>query len=402
MALLAFVVFSLFGQVSSHFALTWPPNRAGGSMAQAGLCVGIDPNMAPQNGTCLWFNDGCRIGCDRCTGNASDQGMGGCIKELNQPMEPTLPEKFRSYPDDTFVSNGTVLRNMTKYNPWRAPGYAPVESPCGLAGGYYTAKNGFPGNAGYPPVGVQQGFDGRHLPESFRTIWEAGSSQEVAVDVNANHGGGYAYRLCPKPGKFQQLTEACFQKHHLSFVGEKQWVQWGDDKSTRVQVEAMRVSEGTYPVGSQWTRFPLPGCGGYLGGDAEGGSDVPGRVQAGADCNRTQFKPPVPGLFGYGLTQCLYPALEIPTAIGKGCGAYAHQIRDAHVDWSPGRKCTKAEIEQVKKLFNVNFIDLVQVPEDLAPGDYVLSWRHDSEQTPQVWASCADVTVTAPQKRFHV
>merc|ERR1712061_669349 len=97
------------------------------------------------------------------------------------------------------------------------------------------------------------------------------------------------------------------------------------------------------------------------------------------------------------LTQCLFPALETPTANGTGCGAYAHQMRDVHAEIG-GRKCTKEEIKQVKKLFNVNFVDLVQVPEDLTPGDYVLSWRHDSEQTPQVWATCADVTVTAPQK----
>merc|ERR1719262_1355807 len=131
-------------------------------------------------------------------------------------MEPTLPEAFRSWPDERYFrpgghGHGQPGADATKYNPWRAPGYAPVESPCGLAGGFYTAKNGFPGNGGYPPVGVQQGFDGRDLPQSVRTIWPAGSSQEVAVDVNANHGGGYSYRLCPKPGKFERLTEACFQ-----------------------------------------------------------------------------------------------------------------------------------------------------------------------------------------------
>merc|ERR1712203_375766 len=181
-----------------------------------------------------------------------------------------------------------------------------------------------------------------------------------------------------KPGKFQQLTEACFQKHHLSFVGDKQWVQWGDNKSTRIEVEAVRVTEGTYPVGSQWTRFPLPGCGGFLGGDAEGGSDVPGRVQAGPDCNTTQFKPPVPGLFGYGLTQCLYPNTDTPTG-----GVIS------------GRRCTDKEVEEVKQLFNVNFIDLVKIPSDLPVGEYVLSWRHDAEQTSQVWSACADITVTS-------
>jgi hypothetical protein len=38
-------------------------------------------------------------------------------------------------------------------------------------------------------------------------------------------------------------------------------------------------------------------------------------------------------------------------------------------------------------------VDLVLVPDDLEPGDYVLSWRWDCEQSPQIWQSCADITV---------
>jgi hypothetical protein len=106
---------------------------------------------------------------------------------------------------------------------------------------------------------------------------------------------------------------------------------------------------------------------------------VPGRIQAGADCNRTQFKPPVPGLFGYGISQCVFPNTDIPIS---------PRIPGA-------RNCTEPELESVAKLFNVNFVDMVKVPADLPVGDYVLSWRHDSEQTPQIWAACADITVTS-------
>lgn len=35
----------------------------------------------------------------------------------------------------------------------------------------------------------------------------------------------------------------------------------------------------------------------------------------------------------------------------------------------------------------------MQIPADLPPGDYVVGWRWDCEQTPQIWHSCADVTV---------
>ena len=38
-------------------------------------------------------------------------------------------------------------------------------------------------------------------------------------------------------------------------------------------------------------------------------------------------------------------------------------------------------------------MDLVQVPESLEPGDYVLSFRWDCQKTPQVWETCANVLV---------
>ena len=37
--------------------------------------------------------------------------------------------------------------------------------------------------------------------------------------------------------------------------------------------------------------------------------------------------------------------------------------------------------------------DKLRVPEHLVPGEYVLSFRWDCEQTPQVWNSCADLVI---------
>jgi hypothetical protein len=37
--------------------------------------------------------------------------------------------------------------------------------------------------------------------------------------------------------------------------------------------------------------------------------------------------------------------------------------------------------------------DSVVVPTDIAPGDYVLGFRWDAEQSSQVWSSCADITI---------
>ena len=43
--------------------------------------------------------------------------------------------------------------------------------------------------------------------------------------------------------------------------------------------------------------------------------------------------------------------------------------------------------------FNFNIVDKLTVPKSLPAGDYWLGYRYDAEQTPQVWAQCADVTL---------
>jgi lytic starch monooxygenase len=154
----------------------------------------------------------------------------------------------------------------------------------------------------------------------------------VAWSISANHGGGYSFRLCPKPKEHSQLTEECFQAHPLRFVADTQWVQHKRDRSTRTAIRAMRTDLGTVPSGSHWTRNPVPACDGYGGGVHW--------------CIGEQFPPPV----------------------GPG-GAKVKGYRT--LPW--------------------NIVDRVHVPSELPPGDYVLSFRYDCEQTPQVWNQCADV-----------
>jgi len=45
--------------------------------------------------------------------------------------------------------------------------------------------------------------------------------------------------------------------------------------------------------------------------------------------------------------------------------------------------------------WNFSVIEKVAVPQDLVPGEYLLSWRWDCEKSSQVWFSCADITVSA-------
>ena len=39
------------------------------------------------------------------------------------------------------------------------------------------------------------------------------------------------------------------------------------------------------------------------------------------------------------------------------------------------------------------FKDLVEVPETLESGDYVLSFRWDCEESPQIWNACANIKI---------
>ena len=43
----------------------------------------------------------------------------------------------------------------------------------------------------------------------------------------------------------------------------------------------------------------------------------------------------------------------------------------------------------------VLILDTLVVPADLSPGEYVLGWRWDCEESTQVWTSCSDVVMCA-------
>merc|ERR1711920_476348 len=87
------------------------------------------------------------------------------------------------------------------YSPWRAPGYAPVIDSCGSAGGRLPGQG--PGGFGATienTTHVKVGDLGSRTlkPPPTGVVWAAGSAHEVAWTIQANHGGGYSYRLCPE------------------------------------------------------------------------------------------------------------------------------------------------------------------------------------------------------------
>jgi hypothetical protein len=282
--------------------------------------------------------------------------------------------------------------------PWRAPGKAPVlGSGCGIAGG-----NPLPiPNGGTPPNGVEQGLDGFMLPETEPTVWKKGDVVEVAWAILANHGGGYSWRLCKKS---DNVTEECFQRTVLRFAGNVSFLQYSDKipnhegylNLPRFEVPLVTVSEGTFPPGSQWARNPVPSCKycdqtkcgtrlpnltawfqPHFGGPDDktwfvGGEDWWKQERCAQDCSgfsmmqcppgMTQFREPLPGISSY---------------IGP-------LIVDEHEN-------PKQMVGMEGLLYSI--VDRVVVPSNIQVGDYLLSWRWDSEQSPQIWQNCADVRV---------
>jgi len=328
-----------------HFIMTTPLPRGGASTKNEAMdCF--------HNNHCVWFNQGCTIGCSACTGE-NCLGSSCC----NNSMEPTNNENL-TYPD---TSPWPEVVDFTKHNPWRAPGHAPVASSCGIASGWYT--DGVDGNGGYVPDGTSMGDDGRDLPPTLATVWQAGSQQEVGFWIFANHGGGYAYRLCPAS---ENLTEECFQRHHLQFAGNSSWIRYEGGNGTTTTIPALRVTEGTSPAGAMWTRNPIPACSTIYGG---------GQYQPG--CETAQFEPPMesPGLGG---------------VAADGLYGFGQGRCDSGL---PGQNCSDDELDFWGKRFHFEIVDLVEIPENLPAGKYVLSFRLDGEQTPQIWSSCSDIEI---------
>ena len=311
---------------------------------------------------CLWWSQGCSIGCKTCatasgttqpiTGNPPKASKIGFRKRYcNSTLEPTLPK--RAWSMNTMAVDGAE-DDSYRYNPWRAPGYAPVIDPCGQAGAREP----------WTPVGGDSSFTNttlakmgdlgsKVLPKGpSEVIWKAGSSVQVSWGIRYNHGGGYSYRLCPADS---DLTEECFQKTPLAFNRSRQALVWNN--GTRWPIAGVFVDEGTWPQGSTWARNPIP----RVNDDNIGTADVKGcpgpNGKSGPRC--IQFPAPCPQDHGR----------EPWSTDGSGQGACSG-------DWTAGV-----------------ISDEVIIPKDLKAGEYILGWRWDCEETAQIWQNCADVTI---------
>ena len=64
---------------------------------------------------------------------------------------------------------------------------------------------------------------------------------------------------------------------------------------------------------------------------------------------------------------------------GQKCQKYVHMVYEMPPGmWGP---------------YDLQIVDKLKIPEHLIPGDYVLGWRWDCEESTQIWSSCSDVTI---------
>ena len=199
--------------------------------------------------TCLWFSVGCTIGCKECDGgdkgpanpNKVDRCGSGMKATNNDPRSRTLNRDVEAGSEE----------DWTRFNPWRAPGYAPVFDPCGRASGSYKAT---PGKGEFTNTKFAKlGDMGSRLPVyDTGTRWEAGSTVETRTSFRAVHGGGYQFRLCPLQAN---LTEACFQQTPMPFVGNSKLMI---SDGSMIELDSVDVSNGTLPVGGTWRMLGIP------------------------------------------------------------------------------------------------------------------------------------------------
>jgi len=139
---------SLLVACAGHASMTWPPPRNAvdrdlspwnGVMnstwdhhVDTPICPhsDLDGNLTLSNGqACFWYSHGCTIFCDECDG-VTARGKNTCPGKTVKATicDPALRTVNR------FAECGS-RDDHYYFNPWRAPGSAPVFDPCGMAGG---------------------------------------------------------------------------------------------------------------------------------------------------------------------------------------------------------------------------------------------------------------------------
>jgi len=305
-------------------------------------------------------------------------------KNNGYPGSYALP-KGEYYTTASWWLDRSYFEGDPKKTPWLKPGHFSWRDARDL---YPDFQQTFHPCGCYNPHGVEfcagvelaSGFGETTMgPSSGPSItpqqWVLGTSQETAFNMYANHGGGYVYMLCKRSSFLQcrldHLEEPirlssreqvdayleciwdCFEANVLQFApGNSQWLEYQAQSGMNVSMKVQSKTDGTLPEGSAWRWIPIPDTAQITGGGA--GTCAWDAV---ASFSNDLVKEKFTEDFGGEGTSC-------------DTGPKAHNPNN----W------------QVK--------DQVLVPANLAPGEYLLSWRWDCYMADQIWSNCADVEIT--------
>ena len=246
---------------------------------------------------------------------------------------------------------------------------------------------------------------------------------------------GYSYRLCKKVAG-QKETEECYQNMPLDFASDTTVITFYDGSRDPFAIPATTTSVGTWPIGSQWRKNPIPMCGCDIGDFCESPKQS-GKVAASVrrvlessgkhcvevskDMRDIGVKPafragPSPLMIAsyaaleprkkrtvstHGVNPTVFTIYTCSNNNPRAC----YTVPYSKTYFRPGQKSDlcptglmfpspfdEGEGGGVGGSFQFTMTDKLRVP-NLEPGDYSLSFRWDCEQTPQVWNSCADIRV---------
>ena len=153
----------------------------------SGVGCELEAGLRGNGQPCLWFSQGCTIGCATCD-NATQHSMGRSL--CNSTMAPTLPK--RAWTMNRWAEPGSV-NDTYRQHPWRAPGSAPIVDACGMAGGAHHGWGPHPGagastfhNSSIAKMGDMGSVVLKQGPSE--ATWTAGTTATVSWGIRANHG----------------------------------------------------------------------------------------------------------------------------------------------------------------------------------------------------------------------
>ena len=141
-------------------------------------CANVTGDDCHNGQAAFYYSQGCFIGCPTCDHMSGRRQVDLC----GRGFEATLNDnEHRSV--NLAAAPGSDL-DIYKHNPWRAPGFAPVATACGFAGGTpWGAKASEAGdyvNTTY----AHHGTEGIHLPPmDTGVVWKIGGQAEVSWQV---------------------------------------------------------------------------------------------------------------------------------------------------------------------------------------------------------------------------